>query len=93
MKANGYKKAWREARTWANARIGNTYKIMIDLNDGKVWCDIFTGDNWKKYSDPDIYDIIFIKDHMTNTSTSLIDFCEKTEVETIKKWIEDNLKW
>lgn len=44
------RKEYKIARQWCRQDFGRYYKMMIDIDDGEIWSDVFlTTNDWKEY--------------------------------------------
>lgn len=80
MKITGIKKAIGEYRSWLAGDWGRCANIMIDLEDGSVWCDCFISCNeWKEYHSKSI---VSLSSYITERTD------EKISMKLLKEYAE-----
>lgn len=72
--AKKVKTEYKIARKWRATDWGRTYVMMIDLEDGEIWCDCFLDCNaWKEYVSDAIEQLDYTPGYVKETEQGYID--------------------
>jgi len=68
------KREYKEARTFCRGDRGRYYRMMIDLEDGDIWADVFLDVNsWKEYHSGSIHQLMYVPGYIADTEKAYID--------------------